>query len=157
MPRPKTPEDIRFNRQYEVDDSGCWVWSGSKDDDGYGHFKGMLHGVKHRRAHRFSWSFHNKKPIPAGMSVLHSCDNPACVNPSHLWIGTQAENCADRASKGRNAMQHGALSHRAKLTEDQVRKILAESGSDEVIASKYGVARTTISTIKHGRSWAHLR
>jgi hypothetical protein len=158
MPRTRTSPDVRFKRQYQVANNGCWVWISSLDPDGYGYFKGEMLGVKHKRAHRFSWSFHNESQIPAGMSVLHKCDNPCCVNPDHLRIGTQAENIHDRESRGRGADMRGHRGPRAKLTEYNVLEIksLLESLTDSELAAKFNVARTTISNIKHGHTWAHL-
>jgi hypothetical protein len=158
MGRRSTPANIRFARQYKIAANGCWVWASSLDPDGYGYFKGEMLGVKHKKAHRFSWSFHNESQIPAGMSVLHSCDNAACVNPDHLRVGTQADNIADRESRGRAADQRGEKAHQAKLTETQVFEIkaLCKTMTDRELAAKFNVARTTISSIKHGHTWAHL-
>ena len=158
MARPRTPANFRFKRQYRVASDGCWIWISSLDADGYGYFKGEMLGVKHKKAHRFSWSFHNESQIPAGVLVLHSCDKRACVNPDHLRLGTQAENISDRDSRGRMADMRGEKGPRAKLTASQVLEIksLLETTTDGDLAIKFGVARTTISSIKHGHTWAHL-
>lgn len=76
---------------------GCWDWSGYKQPEGYGTFP----HAKTWYAHRVSWELHNG-PIPDGMHVLHTCDNPPCSNPAHLFLGTVADNMADRKAKGRN-------------------------------------------------------
>lgn len=78
---------------------GCWEWLGNKDRTGYGRF-----GRGGRAAHRFAYRLWNG-PIPDGLSVLHRCDNPGCVKPGHLWLGTQSDNLRDMASKGRHANQ----------------------------------------------------
>jgi hypothetical protein len=77
----------------------CWLWLGSVNKDGYG--KTKLAG-KHMTTHRLSWIFH-RGPIPEGLEVLHTCDNPPCVNPDHLWLGTNLDNQRDAAEKGRHA------------------------------------------------------
>lgn len=78
----------------------CWLWTGGKQGKGYGQF--FLPGGKPIGAHRYSWMLHNGAEIPPGMHVMHSCDNPPCVNPAHLRVGTNRENLQDCAAKGRN-------------------------------------------------------
>lgn len=81
-------------------DDECWPWIGGRMKKGYGVFwprKGRPEG-----AHRVSWELHHRESIPRGMQVLHSCDNPPCVNPRHLWVGTCADNMRDKSEKGRN-------------------------------------------------------
>lgn len=86
----------KFYEKVKIVKVGCWEFTGSKDKKGYGIFS--LN--KESRAHRVAWMLHFG-PIPKGLSVCHSCDNPGCVNPSHLWLGTQADNMRDRDSKKR--------------------------------------------------------
>ena len=81
--------------------AGCWEFTGPRANYGYGKV-GFADGM--RAAHRISWEHHNG-PIPVGMLVLHRCDNPPCVNPEHLWIGTQADNMRDMVAKGRGRGQ----------------------------------------------------
>lgn len=79
----------------------CWEWQGSRTDkNGYGLFSLSSSTM---RAHRVAWELWNAEPIPEGMSACHSCDNPPCVNPEHIWLGTSADNNRDRDAKGRHA------------------------------------------------------
>lgn len=88
--------DVEDRFWSNVDRTGdCWIWIGSRLPSGYGRIGGRGY------AHRVSWALANG-PIPAGMCILHRCDNPPCVNPSHLWIGTVADNMHDRDRKGRH-------------------------------------------------------
>lgn len=76
----------------------CWVWNGKIDHDGYGHFR-WKYGMY--LSHRVAWELSNKKLVPTGRCVCHACDNPSCVNPNHLWVGTNVDNITDRHNKGR--------------------------------------------------------
>lgn len=98
-------------------------------------------------------------PIPDGLHVLHHCDNPPCVNPAHLFLGTNADNVADKTAKGRGRGGRGEAHRNAKLTADQVREIreLAASGlTQREIAARYGVRHTAIGKILRGERWGHL-
>lgn len=133
----------------------CWEWTGPYDGDGYGQFTdGEGRNV---RAHRFSWSLANG-PIPAGLKVLHRCDNPPCVNPSHLFLGTDNDNLKDAISKGRLNVV-GENNAAAKLCDESVREIRRLCGSgvgQKVVAAKYGVHHDAIHRIVTGRSWKHV-
>lgn len=126
----------------------CWIWSGGKDKDGYGKaFSG--------RAHRYSYEVF-RGPIPEGLVVCHSCDVPACVNPSHLWLGTSQDNSADRNRKGRQARQHRI---RPTITVEQaveMRRLLHCGMTQKVAAEKFGVSAAMAWLVKHGRTW-HFR
>jgi hypothetical protein len=98
--------------------------------------------------------------IPDGMNVLHRCDNPACVNPDHLFLGTQAENVADMLAKGRNVVRKGSAQANAKLTEESVAEIKHLFSSSDLtnwrISKMYGVAEVTIRKIRNGETWKHV-
>lgn len=136
--------------------SGCWLWAAG--DNGYGY--GVFH-IKRKNwaAHRISWQIHNGS-IPDGLCVLHKCDVPACVNPDHLFLGTQADNMNDMTKKGRRQMPPtaaGVENGNVKLTEMQVRVIHRLAANKAMtqpeIASYFGVVRGTVAKIKGGFSW----
>lgn len=146
----------RFNMQYKVAKSGCWEWVGGKDADGYGSFNGKHLDQFFSRAHRWSWAYHNNKTVPQGAHVCHSCDNPSCVNPDHLWVGSPLENQRDKWSKGRGGVLRGEDSSRAKLTEEQARAVLIDPRPSSRIAADYGVKASTIGSIKARESWRSI-
>lgn len=132
---------------------GCWTWKGYKRPNGYGE---AYFGTKPNRerilAHRLAYEVEYGD---AGDKVVcHSCDNPSCVNPRHLFLGTIAENTADRQAKQRQARGEGHAF--AKVTEDQVRAIRADPRTNRAIAKDYGVFETTISGIKNRKTWKHV-
>lgn len=150
------PDEQKFSMRYKIMPNGCWEWTGSRDQDGYGAFKSSFMGQTYRRAHRFSWAYHNNQIIPKGMFVCHECDNPCCVNPNHLWLGTPEENTIDMINKGRRRSDIGERSAQAILKEEQVIKILLDARPYSVIAHEYGVHTQTIASIKNRDSWKHL-
>lgn len=132
----------------------CWEWRAYRMPAGYGVFA-VRHGDV-RFAHRVSWELING-PIPAGMVVCHRCDNPPCVNPDHLFLGTIAENNADMRAKKRHKIgeRHGS----AKLTEAEVqtiRRLLTSGASQRSIAARFGVGQMSISDIARGVTWRHI-
>jgi hypothetical protein len=134
---------------------GCWLWKASKDKNGYGIFKGDLAGVMFTRAHRFSYALHTGDLL-VNMQALHTCDNPSCVNPDHLFSGTIADNMRDKAQKGRSRAPVGEQNGHAILTERQVRRILKDPRPYAEIAAQYNVAASTIGSIKQRYSWKHI-
>lgn len=98
-------------------------------------------------------------PIPAGMHVCHKCDNPPCVNPAHLFLGTEADNAHDRDRKGRQVAPRGEEHGCARLNESDVREIRALRGSltQVEIGRRYGIRQTTVSEIQRGNLWSHVK
>jgi hypothetical protein len=143
----------RFNEKVNWSSGPCWEWMGSRDRrSGYGQ---ISVAGKVLKAHRVSWELH-RGPVPGSLCVLHACDNPRCVRPSHLFLGTQLENIADREAKGRNRPLQGSDNGYSKLTEADVRTIRASRATQEALAYLYGVAQTTISSIRRRKTWRHV-
>ena len=145
---------------------GCWLYTGHRDPHGYGILSFGSKPHRNLRAHRFSWELH-QGPIPEGICVLHRCDNPSCVNPSHLFLGTQLENIADMLAKKRalfqkqpEKMRHPGSQHgNAKLTESTVLEIrnLRQAGVRQwEIAKQFGITRGNVGHIVRREAWAHV-
>ena len=135
----------------------CWLWTAGKIKNGYGHF-GLLH--KNLKAHRVAYviargQIPNEKPL-----ICHSCDNPSCVNPDHLFPGTYLDNNLDCRTKGRSNVSFGARNGTAKLSSDEVLEIRAKyrrvRGMIISLASEYSVSRSAIALIVKGENWKHL-
>ena len=133
--------------------SRCWEWTGARDTKGYGLI--CVDGRANLKAHRVAYEL-AVGDIPAGMLVLHRCDNPRCVNPFHLFLGTTKDNAEDMVMKGRNSPLRGSSSPTARLTEAEVIAIRADSRTQDQIARAYGIAQTTVSAIKTKRIWSHV-
>jgi hypothetical protein len=131
----------------------CWLWRGAIGDSGYGHIADE--NRKTKIASRVSWELHYGS-IPAGLHVLHRCDNPPCVRPDHLFLGTDADNAADMYAKGRQHKARGEAHPRAKLTEDQVRAIRQGRRTDAAFAREFGVTATAIYSVRRGQTWRHV-
>lgn len=134
----KTPPYDRMVKRVEIDNKGCWIFTGCKDRFGYG--KVGING-SFDRAHRISY---RKKHgfIPEDACVLHKCDVPACCNPDHLFLGTRAENNRDKARKCRD---------NRKLSKSDVLSIKKSEGTHQSIADSFGVSRSMITLILQGK------
>jgi len=130
----------RFDSRVAKGD-GCWLWVGARDRDGYGQIKIAKRQTK---AHHAAW-IRAGRTIPDGMCVLHRCDNPPCVRIDHLFLGTLADNNADRAAKGRNNNQWHKIS---KTDHPRIRQRLAQGERVAHIAREYGVVISRIYAIK---------
>ncbi len=144
----------RFMQQVEITDS-CWIWKGCVDKDGYGQFKGIFDSQRVRTAHRFSYVLF-KGEIQKGLVVMHSCDNPSCVNPEHLSIGTIKDNLDDMRAKGRENFLKGEECNYAKLTEEKVKSILKDPRPFADIANDFEITVSTVNDIKRRKSWKHI-
>lgn len=135
-----------------VDRTGsCWIWQGPLDRDGYGKKFNLNHTKL--SPHRLSYILRHGT-IPAGLCVCHSCDNRRCVNPDHLWLGTNQQNTLDRHVKGRTA--RGEKINHAKLTEQQVREIRDLKLTHKETAVLYGVTPWCIEAIRQRKTWRHI-
>ena len=134
----------------------CWRWTGMVDPAGYGRFTVAPTALM---AHRIAWSL-CVGPIPGNMWVLHRCDVPPCVNPSHLFLGTCVDNVLDMRSKGRGSNPRGEAHGQAKLTEKdvlEIRRLLKSGMIQREVGMRYGVTRGAIRGIVRGRNWAWLQ
>lgn len=147
----------RFEEKFIPEpNSGCWLWVAAITASGYGNFK-IDGGFK--GAHRVSYELY-KGTIPDGLQVLHRCDNRCCVNPDHLFVGTQSDNMYDKVAKGRDnhADFSGEKNPRAKVTKEQVDEIRAlfKHGIRKIdLSRRYGVTATAINSIITGKNWAN--
>lgn len=155
-----TPAERVWQHVSCSDGDACWEWMGHRNDKGYGLiWIGPASGGC-TMAHRAAWESANG-PIPDGLCALHRCDNPSCCNPAHLFVGTIADNNADRDAKGRQRTRGlpGESNPNAILTEGDVVEIKARRAEGEslaVIARDFPVSKQTIWMIVRGHKWAHV-
>lgn len=150
--RPRQKIEIRFQRYVMPEpNSGCWLWmGGAHRKTGYGAFN-ICKG-KQASAHRISWEIHHG-PIPEGLCVLHRCDTPPCVNPQHLFLGTDQDNSDDCAKKQRH--RHGSHHKNSKITDDIAINIRQDPRSLKKISASLGVSARLVFNIKHNMAWKH--
>jgi hypothetical protein len=135
-------------KHYYVTPSGCWEWLWCRGPDGYGQY-----GTTIRKAHRIAYT-DAKGPVPRGLDVCHSCDNRACINPSHLWVGTRKENMQDAVRK--NRVRRGENVASAKLNARQVSVIRSAARfgvPQRFLAGCFGVCQATIWQVISGHTW----
>ena len=157
---PAKDEDFkRFFDKIKKTESGCWEWQASRDKDGYCAFtfEGRIW-----RAHRWSYyAFING--LGTNMFILHACDNPSCVNPDHLSLGTQQDNEDDKTNKGRRPSQAGEINSQSVLTvkdvlaiKDMIRRHRHRRGIVKFLAEWFGITPQCVSNIKTGRAWSNV-
>lgn len=150
-----------FNARYDVKPSGCWEWRNVRSKTGYGTFSAPVVGIL--LAHRASWMI-AYGAIPEGKYICHHCDNPPCVNPDHLFVGSPRDNTADMHAKGRSRNPSGSSHWNAKLATRDVSEIrrryvprtLSGSGtgaSSAELAAEFGVSPEQIVKIANGKKW----
>lgn len=139
----------------------CWEWTGARNHKGYG--CGVRVGDGRLLAHRHSWEIHNGRPIPDGLLVCHHCDNPPCVNPAHLFLGTTKDNTRDAMAKGRLAPPpglRGSQNGTAKLTEAEVQEIRRRYAAGGIamaaLGQEFGIGAPHVHDIVHRKCWAWL-
>ena len=161
----QTPLSIRLSRLTALRPNGCLEFTGSLNPKGYGMIrKDPRPGEKRGRrvfAHRAAYEIAHDEELPDWplISVLHRCDNPCCVNPAHLFLGSQKDNIADMIAKGRDNRGNapkGESKPNAKLTEHDVRSIRADPRTIAAVAETYGISGAVVHRIKTLRSWRHV-
>ena len=141
----------RFERFFNKTEN-CWEWSGSLRGKGYG---GFSLNNKTKIASRVSYELY-KEPIPKGLLVCHTCNNPKCVNPDHLYLGTYSDNTQQAVQENRQYIAKGEANGSSKLTEDQILLIRKDHRAQRAIAKDYGCSQLHISRIKRKLVWKHL-
>ena len=130
----------------------CWLWVGAIEHRGYGRtWSRSLN--RPDRAHRIAWEL-TRGAIPSGLFVCHVCDNPPCVNPSHLFLGTPQQNARDCVAKLRHS--HGERSRDHKLTTDDVRRVRTSSLAGTTLAAILNISPSTITKIRRARTWRYV-
>lgn len=158
----RTPTEPRFWERIQTTDRGCWEFTGKCDCHGYG----TIWVSEEQRimfTHRYSWSLAHGE-IPEGLDVLHKCDNPPCVNPDHLFLGTQSDNAKDMHQKGRRHVPTVEISQKISAAHNplanldpekvmEIRRLSSQGESYRKIAAKFDVTKTTIRNIVLKRTW----
>ncbi len=162
--RSRTPITERFGRYVYLSlNTGCWEWRGAKNEHGYGVIgKGGGKKSGNIKAHRLSYQIFRHANLAREQFICHRCDNPPCVNPDHLFVGTQRDNIADMIAKGRNSnppIRYGESNHNAKLTKKsipKIRRLFKRGTSSRKIARLHSVDKNTILAIINHKTWRHV-
>lgn len=155
-PKPRPLQSRFWEKVDRLHPTGCWRWTASKSPNGYGKIIRGGRGTPLVPAHVVSWELAHD-PVPAGLCVLHRCDNKLCVNPAHLFLGTKADNAADRDRKGRQSK--GSQRWNAKITPTDVlaiRRMAADGETHQSIADHYHLCRPHVTTIVNRQRWGWL-
>ena len=157
-----TPIALRFARYMHPAGDACWEWQGAKTDSGYGVIGRGGRGKGNAKAHRVSYEMFHGVTLTPDQVVMHRCDNPACINPWHLALGTHADNHADMRSKGRDVPPphyRGMHNPAAKLDDSKVLEIflMSRAGlSTRQIAKHFGVSRYAVGAVLKQKTWSHV-
>jgi len=161
LPRDTESVANRFTEYVvPVTESGCWLWSGNANVQGYGYFQAEK-GIK--SAHRYSLEKRLGRALAQGKIACHKCDTPACVNPDHLYEGTYKSNAQDTRDRGRRAKnvsaenyRRGERHHSARLADADVLAIRASRDTAPALAKRYGISRNSVIRVRSGITWKHL-
>lgn len=160
--KQRSPIGLRFARQVQASPGKCWVWTGAKNEHGYGVLGRGGRGEGVAKAHRVSYQIFYGVVLTSTQCVLHRCDNPNCVNPEHLFLGTQQDNLIDMRRKRRDSpppSHVGVHNKTAKLNDDKVKQVfdLRRAGlTSYQIAERLGVSRPAICSILNRKTWRHV-
>lgn len=136
--------------------SGCWLWAGGMISTGYGQFKMPPRDSSPMLAHRLAWLWW-RGDIAPGLFVCHKCDNRACVNPDHLFLGTNSENVADMLSKGRSLRGEAHPHSKLKAVDVlEIRRAAGDGVPHDAIAERFGIHDTHVADIVKRKRWGHL-
>jgi len=146
-----------FVEKKEIDE--CWPWGGNLQPNGYGRFSIGKKQEGSDGAHRVSWRLANKQDIPKGMHIMHKCDNPSCVNPNHLTIGTAKENTQDMIRKGRKktVAPLGTENGKSLLDAEKVLLIRSSNLNHAALGRQLGVSPNCVRGVRIGRTWSHIK
>lgn len=150
-----SPTASDFYQRRAVVDDGCWLWRGARSKAGYGQAENVVPGIPRGRiyAHQLAYLLFRGN-IPADIFVCHHCDNPPCVNPAHLWLGSNAQNLLDKDAKGRTPKGDDHVI--SILTSDAVRDIRLSNETSGALAQKYGVSVGAVTNARRGATWASV-